>query len=335
MYIKTPPSSRRPYRPQNMGGAINRVLTFAARKGAEYGVRSLIDSDRTNSANVGVTGQYDSRTVYRKRRARKGKAARIRRKRAKRSRRSWTKNLIRTLGSTAIVLNDAYGASLTGTASQTTAYATLYGYDGSAIFAGEIGEKDMKTVMTNNGNINEQTEKAVFSNGFLDLTFHNTSTQDTKMEVDVYWLKFRRSAELSSVAQAFIDAANVTALPAGNTDGVDFDLGYRGTTPFQFPVALSKGISVIKKTKHFVPKGSYFTTQWKDTKPHWLSMNDAAFADNLNNRGIATTAMVVVKNIIGTPNDQVGTFSIGVTRTYNVKWLENNKTYNAYIANSG
>lgn len=267
----------------------------------------------------GLSTQKDTITSYRKK-YNGGSSNRRYRRSAKRFRRMFQANLIKDLGTTSVLYNNNVVGSFTTGQSITAVH--LYGNRGDAA-ASEIGMRDLLQSGDYNQNIDQTIEKCIYNNGFMDLTYHNTGT--VSLEVDVYYLKYKKKAMIEqSISQVFAQAATDTPLVTPGVPFTSIELTKRGATPFQLPVALSKGISVIKKVKHLVTPGGYFTEQYKDTKKRWYSRADS-IATNVNYKGWTTTALIITKKLIGTADATAANYSIGGTRTYTLKILQNNQ----------
>lgn len=324
------------------GGNILRPEQLYAVATAPRGVkRRLNDSENPNTRNVrartmppipigvsGAPGQSGTAITYRRRRrGRRGRGRRGNRM-GKLFRKQYLKNIIKDLGTNSIVMNNVHSGTI-DTNDQVILGANLYGMQGT-LTPGEYGQRDMADIMLNWTRSDANNEKIIFSNGFLDLTFQNTSTNPCKFEVDVYTLKYKKSAKkIPNLNTLFATAATDQPLaPAGGVSSfTDFTLASRGATPFQFPLALAKGVAIVKKVKHFVPIGGYFTEQIKDTRKRFASLNDQQ-VDDMMYKGCTTSLLIVVKRIVG---DTVGgSYSIGVTRTYTMKALLDNADVNMY-----
>lgn len=319
---------RRPLLQPYGGRSLVRSIVTAAQAGRNLFNRRVTLPSRTTATQgvSGAPGQSSTRTTYKKRRVsrRGGK----RRRYAKRSRRQYMSNLIKDLGTNSVMFNQAVAevvipAAPNGSQNYTNCIY-LYGGNGTSV-GNENGALDMKRICDNWTPADSRNEKVIISNGHLDITFANTSTTQGKLEVDVYWIAIKKGSTIPNISQAFIDAENATPLMTGATQFADYTLQDRGATPWQFPAALSRGMKIIKKVKHFVPAGGYFTEQWNDTKNTWLSVNDLG-TDEVAFKGKTIACFFITKTVIG--NSEETKFRIGGTRTYTLKVLQSNADVN-------
>lgn len=282
-----------------------------------------------NIGNGGVTNQHDSKTTYKKRKYRKKRKNVLYKKFKKFYRRA----LLKDLGTNSLVFNDTLTTDDWNTNDQQWRFCHLNAANGTPS-PFEVGETDLQKAAANNINTDEMTEKGFVQGSFMDITFHNTSSS-TDLEVDVYWLVYKKTSRIANGLSLFLNAESATGVvPAqGPSQFADLSISQRGVTPFQFPAALAQGVTILKKVKHFVPRGGYFTTQWKHSRSFMYNPLDLS-SQGFNFKGKTVTCLIISKKLTG-HGAQGGSYSIGCTRTYTTKWLENNKDYNGQLVNGG
>jgi hypothetical protein len=170
--------------------------------------------------------------------------------------------------------------------------------------------------------------KYKFRSGVADFTFTNRSTLNDEpsaitdepanfcpLEIDLYEIVARKDAsyvfagnptELENLTgmieykgRRLID--NETPYPA--LSATDTSMIQRGMTPFEFTEGLSYfGIKVLKKTKHFLKVGDYFTYQMRDARNHVMTKEKMEAKLGCNYPGKTKFLYMVVKPVAGAVN---------------------------------
>lgn len=280
-------------------------------------------------SGLGVTQQYDRNVQY----VRKSAPRRIK-KRARKSRKNHEWNLIKDLGSNSVLRNSTIGGSWTaGTTTQFSCAAALYGLRGTADGATECGFRDVLTIVGTDPGIDAQNEKFMFTTGIMDITYTNTSVVQFTQEVDVYEIIFTGRNSGPTLVTDYNAAFDLT--PAHSLGGVAVDnFAPRGITPFECPLASARGYKVIKKTKYFISAGNCFTYQIKDKGNKWLhghNLQNAEANFEAQWRYKTRNVLFIAKPITGTPVANAGSFSIGVTRKYLYKTIDQNADFTTSV----
>jgi len=193
----------------------------------------------------------------------------------------------------------------------------LCGRGGEDLF-GEVGNRDLEDIASstsNSGSINIRS--AVF-----DATFTNTG--NSKLEVDVYHVRYGRESQAKNLSQVFnISNANRTStgftVQAGTTSST-LTMSSRGATPFNFPQAISLcGMKILKKIKYFVETGETFTYQIRDPREYKIKRQELLPMDNIDDGFVQpykTQGLIVVIKTVVSTDSQPGELTYGVTRSY-------------------
>lgn len=290
---------------------------------------------KSTSSGQGVTTQHDARLIYAKKRM-----PFRRRKRW----RGFVKKVHavaeKELGSQQVVFNITATFSNSVNGLQTLGEASLYSLNGIPSYftdlksiAGFIASAD-NTVAK--GLALGPSSKVIFQSGVLDCTIRNASTNngvaayEARMEVDIYELVMRHSAEetgtiygsLLSVLQT--NEANTDAI-GGVTGGVtdEVKIGYRGVTPFDLSYALSRfGISIYRKTKYQIANQDQITYQMRDPRRYSMVYKEIANQDGFNTK--YTKCLLIIGKLapgltvgaVGTPGVYQEVLKVGLTRKY-------------------
>lgn len=279
----------------------------------------------------GVTSQYDKKVQY----VRKSAPKRIKRKYKRIAKNAkWAQ--IKQLGQKTLVRNGTVSNSWgvwTNATSQRVAAVALYGLNGAAPAATIAGFSDVNSIAANDANFDEKTEAILFTSAVLDITFRNTSAA-MGLEVDMYEIIFKGQNSGPDIITDYNQAlGDLTKQAPGAGAGTLTDLTNRGVTPFEASLASSRGYVVMKKTKYFVPAGNTFTFQHRDPRNHFLQ--NQYYANQANSaqwRWKTYNLLFIAKPVAGTADNTVGGFTIGVTRKYGYKVIEDNKDEGMLIA---
>lgn len=278
--------------------------------------RSYTRTTKKQQNGLGVTNQFDTKWIYRRKRMPAGK------------RRRWVRALKRNramlmtnVGTTSIVFNDTISSSFTGS-NQSHACFHLYGNHGTG-FSTEKATNDLSTICSNDTRINENTEKFIATSAVLDMTFTNTGV--TKLEIDVYTMKHMKDSTNSNFAND-LNAAALATVPPGATEPA-YTIGSRGVTYFQLPMLGHMGIKIWTKKKYFLAPGEVFTYQIRDPKNRLISTEKVNDSGAYTLKGLTTTVGFIVKSVPGTVATDASSYSIGGTRTYAYKIIADNKDF--------
>lgn len=268
----------------------------------------------------GVTNQYDVKTIYVKKRMPRGK------------RRAWVKKIrqvtaiqLKNTGTKTIVRNSTVSEPFTGNGQKFYA-VHLYGKNGvpGAFVNRETATNDLGTIFANDPTTVNGTAKAFFGSGVLDMTFHNNGS--TKLEVDLYVIYHgtqRNDYENFHAAEA--QATGVTPLISGF--GSSLSLNLRGTTPFDLPALIKQGMKIYMKKKYFLDIGEVGTFQYRDPKNRVFSTQNIVRSITTPSYvydGVTKTFLFIWKNVSGSNEEAENSLSVGVTRKYMYKTIEDN-----------
>lgn len=287
-------------------------------------------SPKSGRNGTGVTTQHDVVTQYtRKRMPRRKKKRWVRKVKAHYA------MTTKLLGTTSIVRNSVLGNGFTNDETNQTYLIThLYGSNGAEVINRENATSDINQILVSDNRVPDNG-KIMFTGACLDMTARNTGT--LPLEADMYLIIHNNASKHSSSTEAeiIINNSNTPLQPGAGAGVTDFTLSNRGVTPFQFPGWTKMGNKIIMKKKYFLPVGSTFTYQWKDSKNYVVDVaNIVDFGTNFVYRNMTKTVMIVFKPLVASAVGPGNTarLDVGCTRSYSYKILENNKTYNGLIA---
>lgn len=340
------------------GASINRrstVLGKRTRTGRTV-TRSTQTRNRYTSGQ-GVTGQYDRKTVYRKK-----SMPRYRKRRWRRFLKRVAAVSEKDLGTQTVVMNINATPQNQTTQKQLLWDCALYSHNSSITYwsdldyiadknANATGSVGNSTTDTTGLKISPST-KIIFKSAILDLTIRNASTQQTsqglfsfnsvaRMEVDIYECSVRRSDEEGVVYNDLIEMLkqNIARTEAigeiGATNEIDIDK--RGVTPWDCAYALSNfGIKIWKKTKYTLANNEQMTYQMRDPRRHVMNQRKLSSFEGCADPN-TRILLVIGKLAPGLPvGSSVGDFQeilqIGLTRKYFYK-VDNYTEDRTYYAN--
>jgi len=327
---------------RNMQGVARAARVRMARR---MGSMTATTTRNRSYAPRGVTSQRDSTLIYRKK-----SMPRRRRKR-------WV-NFVRKviaadnkqIGTKTLVYNGSTDLETFGDQQQNIGACHLYAAspldDVSAV--NEIGLKDLRTMLAQDPETQNPTDKVMFASAVLDITMTNTSpqitlpnedTQRPPLEVDVYDIIYRKESDWQSLTELFNQTLNETnAITSGGTQSLN--ILARGWTPFDATQALATtGIKILRKTKYFIPYLDSVTYQVRDPRNRSLTRSDVYNTSKtrgyLAPKGRATrTILIVSKPVAGlAPNDpllQTSNLRVGATRKYSYKIMQTNQDKRFY-----
>lgn len=320
-----------PYTLTRFNNAISRVQALKARFG---GSRSYTMTKRKRArSGLGVTTQHDKQVVYRKRRM-----PRRRRRGWKRFARKVNAVSEKDLGSRTVLRNDLVNITTNmdtaAESAHTRWYFMLYGATSGTAYYNDLSEIGQDTDLGTTG-------KAIFKSGVLDLTFRNNSFRAVgsvnppiTLEVDVYELSVGTvlGDNAANLGQVMSEGSTETAtIPGQSTALVGTQ---RGWTPWDFPSALGEyRVKIWKKTKYFLGENQTFTYQFRDPRRHVVDKQKMTTTGE-NIPGLSRYVYVIFKPTPGylylaVPTDNYA-LSVGVTRKYLYKVLQNTQDYDMY-----
>ena len=330
----------------------------AGRRGGMLGAarsarRSLFSRNRQRrqpSTGQGVTTQYDSRLIYRKRsmpRFKKRRWRRFSKKVHAVAEKSW--------GTLTFVFNNSATFTNTQSGAQGLADMGLYGWQSSSSAFNDL--KNMKDIIDNAAMTTDtglpvgDSSKIFFQSGVMDLTLRNTSTFTAdatpaldslaKLEVDIYECTQRQQAEDSSAVYSNprgLFAVNTSkTLPIGGGAQAEVAINSRGATPFDMTYILGRfGVKIWKKSKYTLGNGEQMTYQIRDPKRRVTELEAMGTGEGYNKPGWTRWLLIVFKIPPGlTVGTTAGTYqenlTIGLTRKYSLKISNYSEDRTAYL----
>lgn len=304
---------------------VPRISTSTNRSFRSTGSQSMTFRRRKNvRSGQGITNQFDRRTIY----VRKSMPKR-RRKRWVRFKRKVNAASEKDLGSKTVVFNDQINRVIGGS----TATVGKHMFTQLALYSIQHNNlpylKDIGRICAAETS-EPTTAKFLFQSGILDITVVNSSLDAVGVpmgvEVDVYEITANRTFENlptanKSLADVFDDAVNDTSL-IGAASPIDVDS--RGSTPFDFPSAISSyGLKIWRKQKYFLPPGQTFTYQLRDPRRHVFDKAYVTDMSGSNYRRVTRWLWILTKPLPGyndgisqEPPFAVISLNIGATRKY-------------------
>jgi len=307
-----------------------------ARRAIGYGVRTLgryarsgagsrTRTSQNSTSGVGVTTDRDFRRVYRKRRMPAWK-----RRNWKRFTRKVEAVAERKKGTASIVFNTVKREAITD-GLQRMYGITLFGYRGTAVLGPDAYDRDLyeislSTKPGDGASVTSFNRKIHFRSAVLDITFRNVHTTNA-VELDLYEWECRKDCPFNRLIDLITNAqSDPLALTMTGVGGLTHD--DVGVTPFQIPAAL-KYISILKKTKVFIPISGTATYQIRKAKNRWWSTTEIDDKPNhFAKRGWTVGIWMVQKGVPGmvgvTPNRALSSDVVAsITRTYCLKTIDN------------
>jgi len=333
-------SGRRTSFARNGSSALSRVGSgftgMFARRAIGYGVRTAgryarsFGGSRTRtsegtSSGVGVTTDRDFRRVYRKRRMPAWK-----RRSWKRFTRKVDAVAERKKGTASIVFNTVKRETVPDNL-QRMYGITLFGYRGTVVVGPDAYDRDLyeislSTKPGDGASVASFNRKIHFRSAVLDITFRNVHATNA-VELDLYEWMCRKDVPFNRLIDLIVNAqTDPLALSMTGVNGLTQD--DVGVTPFQIPAAL-KYISILKKTKVFIPSNGTATYQIRKAKNRWWSTTEIDDKpSHFAKRGWTVGIWMVQKGVPGL----TGGVSIralasdvvaSITRTYCLKTIDN------------
>lgn len=327
-----------------------------ALRGAALGRSGTMSNMRLRRAvrsGVGITAQYDRKSIYRKKRM-----PRKMRRRWRRFVQKVNATKDRDLGTRTVVFNSQVDVSNETAGNDIVFSCSLYGLRAtSSVINGDleaIGQLENVGNPTAAAGVTVSKMSHIsFHSGVLDITYRNTSTFKTdqgeilaaeaQQEVDIYEIYCREDfvtlgTNYENLGSG-IDNETNQELTIGGT-GTNLRIYRRGVTPFDCPTALSRlGIKILKKTKYFVPGGSTITYQARDPKRRTGLLRELTDEEGTNKPKWTRWFLFNIKLVPGlTVGNVNGTYQIrgsyGITRKYFYKLEGVMENRNRYISQS-
>lgn len=313
-------------------------MWHAASSGSNY-VRNLFSSQnrtgsrRTITSGQGVTNQYDRKTVYRKKRA-----PRYLKKKLKRQYKSYLYNTAKSLGSFTRVFNDLIGDTILAADKATVQkWCICHAYGLNGITPGgaiEIGYNDIGTIA---GDILPlaKNRKILFTSCVVDLTMTNTSPIGAtdgffpNLEVDVYEFSYRSDTKHSNFATLLAEAFGLVDQIGA---GTKINMNQRGITPFDM-TGLTDQVKILRKTKYFLSGRQTATYQMRipfNSQYQLGNIVDQGNAFINDSKPYTRSLFFIFKTTAGDTAGDNASFSVGVTRKYLWKILEDNVDLGRY-----
>lgn len=301
---------------------------------------------RSPTTAIGVTEQYDARTIYRRKRMSRGK-----RKAWKKFSRKVLAVSEKGLGTQQCLFNTPVTFSETGAGNQLIAAVSLYGLRSTNTLFNDLRSLSnsiaLAATTVNSGLAVGESSNIIFKSGILDITIRNASTNNgapdsaARLELDIYELQVSRTAEESGATYNTIQEifsqndANTLTIGGAGTEITQF---LRGATPFDLSYSLSRfGIRINRKTKYTIANGDQITYQMRDPRRYVLPFREMSNKDGFNRPGMTRVIYMVAKlcpgltvGPIGAPGVYQQIVNVGATRKYTFKvenWSEDRTIY--------
>lgn len=311
-------------------GTLYRFGAMAARAAVGYGKRKAYDyltgasKKKQTQSGQGVTSQYNSTTVYRKRRVSRRKRARF----VKRFKLHQAMTM-KSFGLRSVTLNDRWSAESSVGLDQVarTAVALYGGTSTSGRGFSDVGSLFSGVANTTAEEMTTTTDLH-FSSAVLDVTVTNTAAYPSEIDVYEIWV-WRGQATTASqdIIAAFDDAATQQTTLTGYSQP---DISMRGVTPFEMPNFFKAyGARIIKKKKYLISAGNAFTYQLRDPRNHKVNRTMVSETSSWVVPGMTKCLVIQSKIIPGYP-DTTAKVNVGATRTYRWKNMENNGIAQGY-----
>lgn len=269
-------------------GTLGRIVRQAQQANRNRQQRQAQARENTNPT-APLTGNYDYKTDYARRRL--GRRARRRqRMRRKRSRKAWKRAKLAAATTTHILKRTLSVLDTPIDASRAVSFG-LYGANGSPSSTAnpikDVGElfDEMDSAAWLNAdfpNFNALNHKLYFQHGTLELTVKNThATNDALVEAYFIRGKRRMSSAWLNPAQVYESGFNKQPLAVGPNPAILADQAFEiplsyamiGTTPFQ-NAEFTKGYNIYKRQKFRIPAGGEINFVISDRRPRSFAMGE-------------------------------------------------------------
>lgn len=277
--------------------AVNRALRTAARSRFK-GVGSRTTTSDEPGSSAPLTGHYDYKTDYRKRRLTR------RRRRVFRRRRRWRNRIIRTVRESTIgsshILRRSFQPDVTSAAGSSASVSyTMYGLNGTADPAlntnNDIGLSFYQMDTTSWSNWESSTLSAVNNrlhalHGTMEVTMVNTGENDALVEV--YYIRARRRVEAAMLNPNHLynigfNKQGPTKEPdTGAQIGTELVPTELGVTPFQNSL-FCRHFQIYKRQKFRIPVGGEVSFVKTDRRRRTYTLSGVKpFAWDRNTSGV-------------------------------------------------
>jgi len=302
---------------------------------------------RSKTIGVGVTEQYDAKTIYRRKRMPAKKRRRWR---------AFNKKVLavseKDLGTQQVVFNVGITSTETTAGNQLVTSVALFPLQSTTSWYNDLtnisGFIANAATTPSTGLAAGPSTKVIFKSGILDLTLRNASTNNgapdslARLEVDLYDISVRHTAE--ELGSTYTTLQNLFAqneaqtLPIGGGATTEIAQNLRGCTPFDLSYVLSRfGVRINRKTKYTIANGDQITYQMRDPARYSLNLREISNQDGFNKPGMTRMIYIVAKlppgltvGPIGTPGVYQQILNLGNTRKYTFKvenWSEDRTAY--------
>ena len=329
---------------------MRKIAPYAIR-GLRYAFRKQGGPTRSkrkaqNQSGMGITEQYDRKTIYKKRYMPRGKKKQWKRFKGK-------VNFIaeKNLGSRTAVYNTRFIAQNDNPIEHGLTSVCIYGhasnnsrFDDIRYIANQENSTDPSAIRGGNTDL---TTKFMFQSAILDVTVRNTSffvgsenSPTVPIEMDVYEMNIGASTDntandINTPEDMFVKAENDTKTVDGDLTTA-LRIAQRGVTPWDLPTALARyKIKILKKTKYFLSPGQTMTYQYRDPGRHVMVKQRMLETYGFSRPSTTKTLLFVFKAVPGfqigaTTGDATEQVDIGVTRKYLYKLEGMNDTRDWY-----
>lgn len=269
--------------------ALGRGMGYLMRNAKSSYKRRRTDRNAGPSAQVEstpLTGQFDYKTDYRKRRIGR------RRRRVIRRKRKWRRKVVNTVrnanvGSTHLIKRSIARLTSGSSLSNAVTYG-LYGMNGTTTddfnstadireFFREISETDWQNALNDQPS---QHHKIYSMHATMEMTIRNTGPNDVLIEA--YFIRGTRRTQggtnpTALYADGFAKAALATDPNTGNSFDAKLAFSTVGTTPFQSPW-FCRHYNIYKRQKFRIPPGNEVNMVIHDRKPRVFTMDNTRTA---------------------------------------------------------
>lgn len=261
---------------------------------------------RRRRGGVLTTNQYDKKVQY------------VKKRMPYRKRKRWVKFtkkvravLEKTLGTNTQILNSTLASTIAaGSDNQNWMVLHLYGRNGNSTPNVELGCNDLNYMISNDTRIGSNI---IFKSAVLDATLVNSGS--IGLEVDVYQIMYRDETKYLNFGGILATALGGTGVIG--TSGTNINLSTRGATLFDLPVLIKMGkITILKKTKIFLPAGNTSTFQMRDAKQYKIDKtNTVSDSDGYLMNPLTQSVVIVYKKLAG-QSATAAALTVGCTRKY-------------------
>lgn len=266
---------------------------------------------RNYNAEAGVTNQYDSRLIYRKRRTSKRQF-----KKRRLSVRTYRKNLLQHLGTNQLV-RSTQGILACGANLQNSLGFCFLGNTGAAP-DNDFG--DIRDNMRIEGIANNwrKSEMLYVQKGVLDVTLQNISASlTTTADIDVYTLQCRRDHAQSATVPGEWTTYLTNQQKDDGSAATNANISQIGMTPFQAPQFCAQW-TILRKRKYLLSHGQSCHFQIHQSSKR---VNMGLSATTNWWKGV-TAILIVINGVYSGLGFPACDLAYSFTRTYSFKYLQ-------------